>query len=189
MKQMSKTWVILGLILSVITLSCKKNILSDNIYGKGDYNGHYKYNDVLSNSLIVEWSIVAFEAAGGAAEGHPLLASRIEAMMHIAIHDALNAIVPVYEQYTYHQQNALANPFAAAASAAHTVLKASWPGYGTTLDAKLSASLSNIPDGPGKTQGIALGIASGNAILALRAGDGAFQNPVTDVPVSNVPGV
>ena len=95
------------------------------------------------------------------AEGHPALASRIEAMMHIAIHDALNAIVPVYKQYAYHHQEKcdLANPFAAVASAAHTVLKASWPDSASMLDAKLSASLSKIPDGPGKTQGIALGIA------------------------------
>jgi hypothetical protein len=57
------------------------------------------------------------------------------------------------------------------------------------FDAKLSAFLSTIPDGPFKTDGINLGIKSGNAILALRAGDGAYQNPVTDWPSSNVPGV
>ena len=143
-----------------------------NVHGIGG-----QYNDMLSNKVIIEWSNMAFEAAGGVAEGHPVLASRIEAMMHIAIHDALNAIVPVYEQYAYHpkQQCDLANPFAAAASAAHTVLKASWPDSASMLDAKLSESLSNIPDGPGKTKGIALGIASGNAILALRAGDGALS--------------
>ena len=163
---------------------CKKEI--------GKFNKHTnvgKYNDILSNSVVIEWSNVAFEAAGGAAEGHPVLASRIEAMMHIAIHDALNAIVPVYEQYSYHQQNALADPFAAAVSAAHTVLKGSWPDSGQMLDSSLSVSLSNIPDGPAKTEGIALGIASGNAILALRAGDGAYQNPVAPPAVPTIPGV
>jgi hypothetical protein len=120
----------------------------------------------------------------------PLLASRINAMM-LLLFMALNAIVPVYEQYAYHHEGKcdLANPFAAAISAAHTVLKASWPDSASMLDAKLDASLSKIPDGPGKTQGIALGIGSGKAILALRAGDGAFQNPIADVPVSSVPGV
>ena len=43
-----------------------------NFHGKG------KYNDILSNSVIIEWSNVAFEAVGGAAEGHPVLASRNE---------------------------------------------------------------------------------------------------------------
>jgi membrane-associated phospholipid phosphatase len=197
MNRSIKTWVILGLVLSTITLSCKKEIRPDNETTLSNQNNNVhsndlnngKYNDILSNSAIIEWNILAFEAAGGVAEAHPTLASRIEAMMHIAIHDALNAIVPVYGQYAYHQQNALADPFAAVASAAHTVLKASWPDFGQTLDDELAESLSNIPDGPGKTEGIALGIASGNAILALRAGDGAFQNPVSDWPASTVPGV
>ena len=57
------------------------------------------------------------------------------------------------------------------------------------LDAKLTASLADIPGGPGKAQGIALGIESGNAILALRANDGAYQNPISDWPDSDVPGV
>ncbi len=190
MKQMSKTWVILVLALSVITLSCKKDFLSEYFHGKGDINGHHKYDDVLSNSIVIEWSKAAFDAAGGASEGHPLLASRIEAMMHIAIHDALNAINPVYGQYAFksHQYNS-ADPFAAVASAAHTVLKASWPDNASMLDTKLSTSLSGIPNGTAKTKGIAVGVAAANAILALRANDGAFQNPIADVPVSKVPGV
>jgi membrane-associated phospholipid phosphatase len=185
MNRITNIFITLGLILSISHVSCKKEIRSNDLHGKKEHE-----TDKLSNQVILDWSNVAFEAAGGASEGHPLLASRIEAMMHIAIHDALNAIVPVYGSYIYksHQYN-LANPFAAAASAAHTVLKASWPNSALMLDAKLSASLSGIADGNAKTQGIALGIAAGNAILALRAGDGAFQNPVTDVPVSTVPGV
>jgi hypothetical protein len=57
------------------------------------------------------------------------------------------------------------------------------------LDSMLTESLSNIPDGPGKTEGIDLGIASGNAILALRAGDGAYQNPVAPPALPTIPGV
>lgn len=181
---MTKIFIALGCILSITTLSCRKEFLPDWWHDKG----HAK--DMLSNEIILEWSNAAFEAAGGASEGHPLLASRIKAMTHIAIHDALNAINPIYGQYTYKsQQYGSANPFAAVASAAHTVLKASWPDSAAMLDAKLSASLSGIPDGTAKTRGIAAGIASANAILALRANDGAYQNPIADVPVSNVPGV
>ncbi len=116
------------------------------------------------------------------------MASRIEAMMNIAIHDALNAIVPVYKQYVYKERNPFADPFASVASAAHTVLKASWPDSAAMLDAKLAESLSNIPDGPRKKHGIALGIASGKAILALRSGDGAYQNPIADWPSTGKPG-
>ncbi len=186
-------WIISGLFFSFITLSCKKDIPSDNDdiskWKKKLIGSSRPYLDVLSNTSIIEWSNIAFEAAGGAAEANPLLATRSHAMVHIAIHDALNAIVPVYEHYTFNGNNPLANPFAAVASAAHTVLKASWPNYATTLDAKLAESLANIADGPAKTWGIALGMASANAILTLRAGDGAFQDPISQIPPSTVPGV
>lgn len=184
MNRITKIFIVLGFIVSITTLSCRKEFLPDGWHGKG----HVR--DTLSNEIILEWSNAAFEAAGGASEGHPLLASRIKAMTHIAIHDALNAINPVYGQYTYKsQQYTSANPFAAVASAAHTVLKAWWPDSASMLDARLSTSLSGIPDGTAKTRGIAVGIVSANAILALRARDGAYQNPIADVPVSNVPGV
>jgi len=192
MNQITKTLITSALAFSIITLSCKKETLSDSEIASSSRHDDSYSQDKLSNKVIIEWSNTAFEAAGGAAEGHPLLASRVEAMMHIVIHDALNAIVPIYKQYVvYHnnQQCDLANPFAAVASAAHTVLKASWPDNASMLDAKLAASLSKISNGPGKKQGIALGIAAGKAILALRDEDGAYQDPVADWPSSAVPGV
>lgn len=185
-------WIILGLFFSLITISCKKNIPSDNDdiwkWKKKLVGSNRPYLDILSNNSIIEWSNIALQTVGGVAE-NPLLASRSHAMMHIAIHDALNAIVPVYEHYTYNGSNPLANPFAAVASAAHTVLKALWPDSAAMLDAKLAESLANISDGSAKTMGIALGITSANAILANRAGDGSNQNPISDVPPSTVPGV
>jgi hypothetical protein len=110
-------------------------------------------------------------------------------MMNIAIHDALNAIVPVYKQYVYKEQDRSADPFAAAASAAHTVLNASWPDSADMINVKLKESLSNIPEGRAKKHGIALGIAAGKAILALRSGDGAYQNPLSEWRSTGKPGV
>src|SRR5882672_5630362 len=115
-------WLALTLVLSIISTSCKKETLPGNepVVSSQQDNALV----LLPNDVIIEWSNIAFEAAGGAAEVHTLLASRNEAMMHIAIHDALNAIVPIYENYAYkpQQQCNFADPFAAAASAAHTVL-------------------------------------------------------------------
>ena len=111
-------------------------------------------------------------------------------MVHIAMHDALNAIRPHYEQYAYKTYGKSdADPYSAAASAAYTVLLGSFPETKSMLDSALEASLSTIPDGPMKESGIALGIESGNAILDLRAGDGAFDNPVVFITPSTVPGV
>ena len=178
MKSIIKSLVVTGLFFSIITVSCSK----------GDFP--LKFTDVLPNKIIIEWNLVALQAEGGPTYQHALLSSRINAMVHIAMHDAINAVIPVYEQYAYKTQGwASANPFAAAASAAYTVLKGSFPESISILDAALAASLSTVPDGAQKEKGIALGIEAGNAILALRAGDGALENPVVTIPVSTVPGV
>src|SRR5688500_7671337 len=114
MKKMTKTWAILALVGSILIVSCKKD--------------HPEDIDKLSNKVILEWNLVALQAEGGPTYQHPLLASRINAMVHIAMHDALNAISPRYEQYIYKTHGAgWANPFSAAASAAHTVLLGSFP--------------------------------------------------------------
>ena len=76
MNRITKTSVILGLVLSVITLSCKKSSDNEPILSSRHDDAHAQ--DMLSNKVIIEWNNVAFEAAGGAAEGHPVLASRIE---------------------------------------------------------------------------------------------------------------
>ncbi|NJK95904.1 MAG: hypothetical protein HC905_14215 [Bacteroidales bacterium] len=78
--------------------------------------------ETLSNDVVLEWNEVAYEAYGGKAYQHSLMASRINAMTHLAIHDALNAVNPVYSTYAYKGKDAGADPIAAAASAAHTVL-------------------------------------------------------------------
>jgi len=197
MKQLTKTWLIVGLTLSLFIVSCKKDMLTDNEAASSGQQNNRSAQDMfsdkmrLSNEVIIDWSNIAYETAGGAMEGHPLLQSRIKAMTYIAMHDALNAIVPVYQSYAYHPAHKInvANPFAAVASAACTVLKASYPDSAAMLDAKLQASLSGIAEGPGKTAGVQLGKAAGEAIVAMRAGDGAFQYPISYWSPSEVPGV
>lgn len=190
MNRITNVLAALGLFFSFIIVSCEKETFPDNASdASGDEIKSLKA-DNLPNDIVLEWSNIAFETAGGALEQHPMLASRNEAMMHIAMHDALNAIRPAYQQYAYHSQGwGSADPVAAAASAAHAVLKATWPGNDAMLDAKLAASLASIPDGTAKTQGMELGTAAANAILAMRSGDNAYQVPVEPVPVSTVPGV
>jgi hypothetical protein len=189
MKQINKTLIILAILASAINWSCEKSIVPNEKNGSIDEQKKLRASDMLSNQIVIDWSNTAFEAVGGAAEPHALLASRSHAMMHIAIHDALNAIVPLYEQYTYHGQSTGADPFAATASAAATVLKALWPANAPMIDTKLAESLAGIADGPAKTMGIETGMASAQAILDLRAGDGAYQDPIGIIPVSTVPGV
>ena len=99
-------------------------------------------------------------------------AIRAHVMMHIAIHDALNAVVPLYRQYAYRSREPGADPIAAAAQAAHDVGVSQYPDQQAKLDAELARWLSTIPDTPHKARGLALGRQSAAAILALRLNDG-----------------
>ncbi len=125
---------------------------------------------------------------------NPLHESRIYAMMHLAIHDALNAIDRRSRPYAFDVQAQVgASADAAVAAAARDVLVpliAQLPLELTSqacIDAGLAsvaaayaAALAAIPDGGAKAQGIVLGQAAADAILALRAQDGAvgpFLNP------------
>ena len=88
-------------------------------------------------------------------------------------------------------------PDAAAAVAAHTVLVELYPQQKDTLDAALAASLAKVQDGQAKADGIALGKAAAEKMLALRrndkmsekasfapkSGPGAFQLPANANPI------
>lgn len=97
---------------------------------------------------------------------------RHQAMAHIAMHDALNAIDPRYDQYAYVGRAPRANPVAAAAKAAHDVLVAVDPAQQARLDAELARLLATVPDGRGKTRAVTLGADLAAAIVALRQNDG-----------------
>jgi vanadium-dependent haloperoxidase-like protein len=124
----------------------------------------------------------------------PFHESRLYAMMHIAIHDALNAIDRRFRPYTFDTPAAPgASPEAAVAAAAHDVLipllrhlprelaaQACSDAGVASVEAAYTAALAALPDTPAKAQGIAVGQAAAAAILARRAADGAdapWQNP------------
>ncbi len=135
-----------------------------------------------SNQIILDWNLAAYEAMGGTSYQHSLLASRINAMTHIAMHDALNAVAPRYQTYAFHQKNSEADPIAAAATAAYEVLVNQLPAAKQMLDSCLAVSLATVPEGTAKSQGIEVGKKAAAAIIALRQNDGAFQDPIS-IPV------
>ncbi len=115
-------------------------------------------------------------------------ATRALAMVHAAIYDSVNAIYRTYAVYAVNAQAPNgASPEAAAVAAAHSVLLALYPSQQVNLDAAYAASLSQIPDGQSKTDGINLGQYVGAAILALRSNDGSTANPPYNQPPA--PGV
>lgn len=96
---------------------------------------------------------------------------RTEALAFIAIHNALNAIKPVFSSYEYTGTQTQAHPIAAAAQAAYEVARLSFPDSEAELKALLDDSLAEIEAGEGKTLGITLGKETAAAIIQTRNTD------------------
>ncbi len=108
----------------------------------------------------------------------PPPASRVMAMMHTAVFDAVNAASGnQYKSYTL-STNAYGDADAqvAAAVAAHRVLVQAFPAQVANLDSALSNFLASSSNSPAAVRGAELGKASAEAIIAARSTDGAFNS-------------
>ena len=123
-------------------------------------------------TVVLDWSETAIAAALKADGFQTLHSNRAGPMMHLAMHDALNAIVPVYEAFAHDAAVPDADPVAAASQAAHDVLAAEFPGKAETFAALHADWLDTVPDGDARDSGIDLGAEAAASILAARAGDG-----------------
>jgi hypothetical protein len=92
--------------------------------------------------------------------------------MHLAVHGALNSIVPVYARYAYDEPQLIADPIAAAAHAAYEVLVSQYPDQQPRLGSELARWLMLAPHGELQRRGVELGRAAASAILTRRANDG-----------------
>ncbi len=122
--------------------------------------------------VIASWNSLAHDLAFAEDQFLTFKGQRALAMMHLAMHDALNAIVPVYETYAYAGGSDRAHPIAATAQAAYDVLLDQYPGQGAALSPQLARWLADVPGGTLRERGIALGHAVATAVLAQRHGDG-----------------
>ena len=157
---------------------------------------------------VISWNARAGEAATKACIApldDPFHESRMYAMMHIAIHDALNAIDRRFQPYAFDKRvEPGASPEAAVAAAARDVMvpllgqlprelpfitQACINAATASVEVAYTAALAAVPDAPAKTQGIAAGQSAAAASLARRAADGAvgpFLN--TSCPQDTSPG-
>jgi hypothetical protein len=122
---------------------------------------------------VLHWNQVATGAAA-AAKTDPITESRWFAILHLAIHDALNVVEARYATYRRHDADgAGASADAAVAAAAYEVMSTLMPAAGTTFDREFAASLARVSDGEGERRGVELGRSIARALLVERAGDGA----------------
>ncbi|MGZ9031708.1 MAG: hypothetical protein ACXW2G_10055, partial [Burkholderiaceae bacterium] len=127
---------------------------------------------------VLDWNATA---AALPIPAPPILA-RVMAAMHGAVHDAINSIEPRYERYRFSvEAPAGASTDAAAATAAHGVLAALVPAQKAALDSALAQSLAKVSDERAKNDGVAVGKAAAERMLAWRARDN-FDAKAEDKP-------
>lgn len=154
-------------------------------------------------NAVVTWNDHAAAAARAACIApfdNPLHESRMYAIMHVAVHDALNAVSRRSQPYAFMGRAPGASPEAAVASAARTSLLGALdditepfvPCHDAAValvEGYYTDALEDIPDGAAKLAGVAVGKRSAYTILAKRAGDGS-DTPlvVSDFPQGDQPG-
>ena len=179
------------LLAPVIFISCQKQISKNQQkqeLSSAQFNNFGIGNGNISPAMVLTWNEAGTQAIAnmapltGSGPLPPMPESRIYAMINVAMHDALNNIVPKYQTYALNNaRDKDADANAAVAQAAHDVIVAQLPPQQAFADGLLTTSLASVPDGDSKTRGIALGKAAAKAILDLRANDGSdvVQIPYT----------
>lgn len=130
------------------------------------------------DQIVIDWNQQTHQVIK-AADGYanPMAASRVLAMVHLAMHDAVNAAQPRYRAYAYQPKTPAgktqADAAVAAAVAAHEVLAALFPKQKEMLRATLDATLHDAGIGAAIGEGKKLGAAAAAAMLARRANDGS----------------
>jgi len=112
-------------------------------------------------------------ATGTPEEQRPIYATDL-ATVHLAIYDAVMAIVGSHEPYAAAPTGPVAGASeeAAAGAAAYGVLKGLFPNRSTSYEAAFGRFVAALPDGPATALGLAIGKQASAVILAARANDG-----------------
>ena len=112
------------------------------------------------------------------------------AYIHLGIYDAVNAIDHRFQPYGAEiPAPAGASVDAAVISAAYNTLVFYFPDQSASLTAQYMAALAVIPDGQAKEDGVQIGKAAANSIIAIRAGDGRGVNVAYTYPSVPTAGV
>jgi len=123
--------------------------------------------------VVTEWN----QKAGAClleAKIYPFAGTRVMAIVHTAMFDAINSIEGRYTPYKFKvSAPSGSSADAAGVAAAHATLVQLFPEQKAALDAAYEASVVGIPDGAGKSTGIAVGEEVAAKVMAWRASDGA----------------
>jgi hypothetical protein len=172
-----RSLIVCSSLFAQATVACPASLAQ----GNRDINQTAPDTSAQALNPVVQWNktLLAIVRTAGA-QPKTVHSTLRFAVMHAAIYDAVNATDGRHKPYlvTLSGVSPNASQEAAAAAAAHRVLVALYPQFQATLDAQLQQSLAQVADGQDKAQGIAIGEAVADRILALRSNDGSSAPPI-----------
>ena len=134
--------------------------------------------------VVTDWNDTATQYSVPARPGPSSILDL--AMVHLAMHDAIQAYDHRFESYALTIHNATGSRVAAAASAAHDVLVSQFQPRKTDLDNLLTNYLN--ARGLLGEPGVGVGSVAAAAIISLRSGDGSFPSIPESFPGGTEPG-
>jgi membrane-associated phospholipid phosphatase len=137
---------------------------------------HLEDRVLLAADVVLDWNLVLQQTLRNETTlPGPGWASRNAAIVHGAMYDALNAVLPTGESFLQGLKDPprIIDPEAAVAGAAWWTLRKLYPGQKVQIDSALATALSSIPDGKAENNGVAFGKYVAKEYLALRKNDGA----------------
>ena len=192
-----------SLITLALVLACEKSEL-ERVGKETDVDGFTEealktYNNGMikaySNSTVIAWNTAIGQAVDNSFP--PPAEARIYAMVSLAIHDALNNVVPKYEAYASDNSSVdasdltkeLITPLADAAvsQAAYDVLTSLYPPSQPQAAALLESILSGSSDPDLGELGVEVGHAVASALFVKRQSD--FPLVFSSFDLGNAPGV
>jgi hypothetical protein len=126
-------------------------------------------------NAVIRWNRIANEIFP--AHVGPILDSRAMAILHAAIHDAVNGVERRYEPYAAGLSYPGASVDVAVASAAREVMLALTFDQQQRIEQEYAAALADVPEGPAKEQGVLLGQQAARASLDRRSSDAIAAGP------------
>jgi hypothetical protein len=125
------------------------------------------------DSVLLRWR-AQLKGCGQSAAAELYTLRDVDALVHVAMFEAVNAIERRYTPFTTMiEAPAAASPVAAAAQAAHDVLAAQCPQASVATGAALAASLAEVADDAARTAGVEVGRKAAAAVIKAREGSGA----------------
>jgi hypothetical protein len=195
--------LLFGLVLSVLTFAFGTNNSFNDVFGPLFHPAAYVpplTGPRPGLDSLHRWNVIAINASGldhtPVAPGEnrvfgeqfgPGRASRAMAIIHIAMFDALDALVGGYTSYTGTQAaHGPTSVDAAISQAARDTLVSLFPSQTAAFDTFLAQDLALVRNAQQKANGIDLGHRAATAILAMRVNDGA-QIPEPTIGVDYFP--